>query len=431
MPLKMDRSEMARNQGKSIPRLVFTSRMLVALLMGFSCGLPLLLTISVLQAWMKEEGVDLTVIGLMALVGLPYTIKFLWAPLLDRFTLPLLGRRRGWMLTAQLFLMLSIVGLGFTDPANHPWMVAFAAFMVTFFSASQDIVVDAYRREDLSDEELGLGSSLYINGYRVGMLLASGGGLILADHVPFSIVYMVMAGCLIPGVATTLIAPEPASPAGAPKTMREAVLDPLTEYFSRHDALWMLAFVLFYKIGDTMAAAMTIPFYLDIGFSKTEIGAVVKLFGFWATIAGSLIGGVMMFRLGIHRALWVFGVLQAASTACFAVLARIGHSVPALSGVIGFENLSGGMGTAAYAAFMASITNRKFTATQYALLTSLMGIPRVMASAPTGFLAKIMGWEGFFIACTLIAIPGMLLLLKFAPWHAREDSNAVASDMGE
>ncbi|MBW1789476.1 MAG: AmpG family muropeptide MFS transporter, partial [Deltaproteobacteria bacterium] len=410
---------MARNQGKSIPRLVFTSRMLVALLMGFSCGLPLLLTISVLQAWMKEEGVDLTVIGLMALVGLPYTIKFLWAPLLDRFTLPLLGRRRGWMLTAQLFLMLAIVGLGLTDPANHPWMVAFAAFMVTFFSASQDIVVDAYRREDLSDEELGLGSSLYINGYRVGMLLASGGGLILADHVPFSIVYMVMAGCLIPGVVTTLIAPEPASPAGAPKTMREAVLDPLTEYFSRRDALWILAFVLFYKIGDTMAAAMTIPFYLDIGFSKTEIGAVVKLFGFWATIAGSLIGGVMMFRLGIHRALWVFGVLQAASTACFAVLARIGHSVPALSGVIGFENLSGGMGTAAYAAFMASITNRKFTATQYALLTSLMGVPRVMASAPTGFLAKIMGWEGFFIACTLIAIPGMLLLLKFAPWHAR------------
>jgi len=382
--------------------------MLVALLMGFSCGLPLLLTISVLQAWMKEEGVDLTVIGLMALVGLPYTIKFLWAPLLDRFTLPLLGRRRGWMLTAQLFLMLAIVGLGLTDPANHPWMVAFAAFMVTFFSASQDIVVDAYRREDLSDEELGLGSSLYINGYRVGMLLASGGGLILADHVPFSIVYMVMAGCLIPGVVTTLIAPEPASPAGAPKTMREAVLDPLTEYFSRRDALWILAFVLFYKIGDTMAAAMTIPFYLDIGFSKTEIGAVVKLFGFWATIAGSLIGGVMMFRLGIHRAF-----------ACFAVLARIGHSVPALSGVIGFENLSGGMGTAAYAAFMASITNRKFTATQYALLTSLMGVPRVMASAPTGFLAKIMGWEGFFIACTLIAIPGMLLLLKFAPWHAR------------
>ncbi|MBW1816394.1 MAG: AmpG family muropeptide MFS transporter [Deltaproteobacteria bacterium] len=412
---------MARNQGKSIPRLVFTSRMLVALLMGFSCGLPLLLTISVLQAWMKEEGVDLTVIGLMALVGLPYTIKFLWAPLLDRFTLPLLGRRRGWMLTAQLFLMLAIVGLGLTDPANHPWMVAFAAFMVTFFSASQDIVVDAYRREDLSDEELGLGSSLYINGYRVGMLLASGGGLILADHVPFSIVYMVMAGCLIPGVVTTLIAPEPASPAGAPKTMREAVLDPLTEYFSRRDALWILAFVLFYKIGDTMAAAMTIPFYLDIGFSKTEIGAVVKLFGFWATIAGSLIGGVMMFRLGIHRALWVFGVLQAASTACFAVLARIGHSVPALSGVIGFENLSGGMGTAAYAAFMASITNRKFTATQYALLTSLMGVPRVMASAPTGFLAKIMGWEGFFIACTLIAIPGMLLLLKFAPWHARKN----------
>jgi PAT family beta-lactamase induction signal transducer AmpG len=427
----MGQSKTARKQGNALLKLILTSRMLVALVMGFSCGLPLMLTMTVLQAWMTEAGVDLTVIGLMILVGLPYTVKFLWAPFLDRFTLPFLGRRRGWLLTAQVSLMLSIVGLGFTDPANVPWMVAFAAFLVTFFSASQDIVVDAYRREDLSDEELGLGSSLYMNGYRMGMLLASGGGLILADHVPFSVVYMVMAGCLLPGVITTLLAPEPINPAGTPGSMREAVLDPLTDYFSRPNALWILAFILFYKIGDTMASAMTTPFYLDIGFSKTQIGAVVKLFGFWATVTGSLLGGVMMFRLGIYRALWIFGVLQAASTACFAVLARIGPSVPALSAVIGFENLSGGMGTAAYAAFMASITNKKFTATQYALLTSLMGVPRVVASAPTGFLAKTMGWEGFFIACTLIAAPGMLLLLKFAPWDARDDSNAVASDVGE
>jgi PAT family beta-lactamase induction signal transducer AmpG len=247
--------------------------------------------------------------------------------------------------------------------------------------------------------------------------------------VPFSVVYLVMAGCLLPGVLTTLVAPEPANPAGVPRSLREAVLDPLTEYFSRRGALWILAFVLFYKIGDTMASAMSTPFYLDIGFSKTEIGAVVKLFGFWATIAGSLAGGLMMFRLGIHRALWVFGVLQAASTACFALLARIGYSVPALSGVIAFENLSSGMGTAAYAAFMASITNKKFTATQYALLTSLMGIPRVIASAPTGFMAKYLGWEAFFLACTLIAVPGMLLLAKFASW--RPVSDAVAPDMGE
>lgn len=390
--------------------------MLVTLLMGFACGLPLLLTITLLQAWMKEEGVDLTVIGLMALVGLPYTLKFLWAPFLDRFTLPFLGRRRGWLLIAQVALLLAIAGLGFTQPRENPWMLAFVAFLVTFFSASQDIVVDAYRREDLPDEELGLGSSLYVNGYRVGMLLASGGGLILADHMPFSMVYLIMAACMLPGILTTIFAHEPELTAGTPKTMKEAVFDPLAEYFSRNGALYILAFILLYKIGDTMASAMTIPFYLDIGFSKTEIGTVVKLFGFWATIAGSLIGGTIMLRLGIKRSLWYFGFLQAVSTAGFAVLARIGHSVPALSAVIAFENLSSGMGTAAYVAFMASITNKRFTATQYALLSSLMGIPRVLASAPTGFLAKNIGWEGFFILCTLIAIPGMLLLLKFKRW---------------
>ena len=399
--------------------------MLVALIMGYACGLPLLLTITVLQAWMKEEGVDLTVIGMMALVGLPYTLKFLWAPVMDRFTLSFLGRRRGWMLIAQLALILSIGGLGFTDPVRNPWVVAFAAFLVTFFSASQDIVVDAYRREDFPDEELGLASSVYINGYRVGMLLASGGGLIMADHMTFSMVYLIMAACMLPGVITTLLAHEPEITVRTPVNIKEAVIDPLVDYFSRRGALWVLAFILFYKIGDTMASAMTTPFYLEIGFSKTEIGAVVKLFGFWATIAGSLIGGVLMLHLKINRSLWVFGFLQALSTACFAVLARIGHSIPVLSGVIAFENLSSGMGTAAYAAFMASITNKKFTATQYALLSSLMGVPRVLASAPTGFFAKHLGWENFFIACTLIAIPGMLILLKFAPWNPEKGTKSA------
>ncbi len=401
-------------------RVICSGRMLVALMMGFSCGLPLLLTISVLQAWMKEEGVDLTVIGIMALVGLPYTLKFLWAPFMDRFTLPFLGRRRGWLLVAQVALIFSIAGLGSTDPGNNPWIVAFAAFLVTFFSASQDIVVDAYRREDLPDGELGLGSSLYVNGYRMGMLLASGGGLIMADYIPFSMVYLIMAACILPGVLTTLLAPEPEITLGTPKTIKEAISDPLVEYFKSQGALWILAFILFYKMGDTMASAMTMPFYLDMGFSKTEIGTIVKLFGFWATIAGALIGGVLMLRLGINRSLWVFGFLQAISTACFALLARIGHSVPALSGVIAFENLSSGMGTAAYMAFMASITNKRFTAIHYALLTSLMGVPRVLASAPTGFFAKNLGWGSFFIACTLIAIPGMLLLLKFAPWNSKD-----------
>ena len=402
-----------------IIKAIFSRRMLVSFVMGFASGLPLLLTISVLQAWMKDEGVDLSVIGLMALVGLPYTLKFLWAPLFDRFTLPFLGRRKGWLLVAQITLMLSIVGLGFTNPSNNPWLVAFAAFLVTFFSASQDIVIDAYRREDLADEELGLGSSLYVNGYRLAMLLASGGGLILADVTSFRLVYLTMASCMSVGVIATLLTPEPEVPAGSPKSLKEAVVDPFKEYFSRTGALWILAFILFYKIGDTMASAMTIPFYLDIGFSKTEIGAVVKLFGFWATIAGSLAGGIFILQCGINRSLWVFGFLQAISTAGFAVLFYIGHSIPALAAVVAFENFSAGLGTSAFVAFMASLTNKKFTATQYALLSSLMGVPRVFASAPTGFMVEAMGWSGFFIFCALIAIPGMLLLLKFAPWRQK------------
>jgi PAT family beta-lactamase induction signal transducer AmpG len=303
-------------------------------------------------------------------------------------------------------------------------MMVAAAILVAFFSASQDIVIDAYRREDLPDEELGLGSSMYIYGYRLGMLLASGGGLILADHMPFSRVYLIMAACMLPGVLTTLLTPEPKVSVGTPRTMKDAVVDPLLEYFNRSNALWILIFILLYKIGDTMASAITTPFYLDIGFSKTDIGAVVKVFGTGATLAGAFVGGIILLKLGINRSLWIFGVLQALSTACFAILARVGYSIPALSCVIAFENLSSGMGTAAFVAFMASITNKKFTATQYALLTSLMGVPRVLAAAPTGFLAKNIGWEFFFISCALFAIPGMLLLLKFAPWNSKSTAEA-------
>lgn len=402
----------------SILKTLLSRRMIVALIMGYASGLPLELTGFVLKTWMREEGVNLSVIGLFALVGLPYTLKFLQAPLLDRFSLKAFGRRRGWMAIFQSALILSIFGLGQTTPGQSPGMVALAAFLVTLFSASQDIVIDAYRREDLSDEELGLGSSLYIAGYRIGMLLAAGGGLILADHIPYSMVYALMALCLAPGLITTLLTTEPPTPFGTPKTLGEALTQPFVEYFSRPNAIWMLAFILLYKIGDTMASSMTAPFYVDLQFSKTQVGTLVKLIGFWAIIGGSFLGGILMFRLGINKSLWIFGALQALSTAGFAVLAQIGHSIPMLAFVIGFENLTSGMGTAAYAAFMASITNKKFTATQYALLTSLMGIPRVIASSGTGFLAEAMGWTGFFAFCTLIAIPGMLILLKFAPWRS-------------
>lgn len=402
--------------------------MLVSLIMGFACGLPLLLTMSVLQARMKEDGMDLAVIGLINLVQIPYTWKFLWAPFLDRFIPPFLGRRKGWLAIAQLALILAIAGLGFSDPVNHfEWMV-FTAICVAFFSATQDIVVDAYRREDLSDEELGLGSSFYIYGYRMGTLLASGGGLIMADYISWFNVYLIMCLCMLPAVITTLLAPEPQLVEGSPKTLKDAVVQPLVDYFNKKHAFWILIFILFYKIGDTMAGAMTMPFYLEIGFTKTQIGAVVKIFGTWAVIAGAIFGGVIMLRLGIYRSLWIFGVLQALSTACFAILARTGKHVGVLSGVIAFENISSGMGTAAFAAFMASITNKKFTATQYALLTSLMAFPRVLASAPTGFLAEHVGWESFFIVCTLIAIPGLLMLFKFGSWQSKPSPAHVSSE---
>ncbi len=414
-----------RAENHQFIRAMFSWQMLVAFLMGFACGVPLLLTGSVLQAWMTEEGVDLAVIGLFTLVGLPYTLKFLWAPLLDRFTLPWLGRRRGWLLSAQLLLMASIIWLGFSNPSANPWLVAFISVLVTFFSASQDIVVDAFRREDLKDEALGLGSSLYVNGYRLGMLLAGSGGLILADFFSYQTVYLLLALTLLVGVVTTLSVREPAVAAGTPRTLREAVIQPFVEYFSRPEALLILLFILFYKVGDSMAAAMTTPFYLDMGYSKTEIGTVAKLFGFWATIIGGVLGGVMILRLGINRSLWLFGFLQAISTAFIALLVWTGHDLAWLAAVIAFENLAGGMGTAAFVAFMASLTNKRFTATQYALLSSLMGVPRVLASAPTGLMAEVMGWAPFFIACSLMALPGLMLLQRFAPWRSLQPAQAV------
>jgi MFS transporter, PAT family, beta-lactamase induction signal transducer AmpG len=404
---------------------VFSRRMVVSFAMGVFCGLPLLLTMGVLQAWMTEAKVDLTWVGMITLVQIPYSWKFLWAPVMDRYALPLLGRRRGWLLIAQVLLAVSIVALGFSDPAHAPVAMVVSAMLVAFFSATQDVVVDAYRREDLADAELGLGSSLYVYGYRIGMWAASGGALILADHMPFSRVYLLMAAGMLPGLAVTLLAPEPKVDAAPPRTMREAMWNPLADFFGREGVARVLAFILLYKVGDTLAAAIATPFYLELGFSKSEIGAVVKLFGSWATIAGAILGGVLMLKLGIRRSLWVFGVLQAVSTAGFAVLARAGASLPALAGVIGFESVTGGMGTSAFVAFMASLTNRRFTATQYALLTGIMGLPRVLASAPTGFAAKHMGWEAFFIACTLAAVPGLMLLPRIAPWGAAAPAAAV------
>lgn len=397
-------------------RTLLTRRMLTSFAMGFACGLPLLLTIGVLQAWMRDVGIDLSVIGLMALTQLPYSLKFLWAPLFDRFTLPFLGRRRGWLLVSQLALIGAIALLALTRPEINPWTVAWAALLVTFTSATQDILVDAYRREDLAEEELGLGSSLYVGGYRLGTLFASGGGLFLADHMPFRSVYLIMAAAMSIGVLATLFSPEPDKPLGTPHSFRESVIEPFAEFLRRRDAWLILAFILFYKLGDTMASVMSIPFFLDLGFSKTEVAAIYKVFGFSMTMTGLFVGGLVILRIGISRSLWVFGFLQMISTAGFAVLARLGDSLSGLTAVIAFENLSAGMGMAAFVAFMAHLTNKRFTATQYALLTALSSVPRTAASAPTGYLVEWTSWSTFFIFCTLIAIPGLLMLAKFAPW---------------
>jgi len=310
--------------------------------------------------------------------------------------------------------------LGLADPALSLPGVTLAAFLVAFFSASQDIVIDAYRRESLADDEQGLGASLYVNGYRIGLLLSSGGGLILADFIPFQAVYAVMAAAMLPGLITTLFCVEPAVPMGTPRTLRDAVVQPFVEYFSRQDAVLILLFVLLYKVGEMMASQMTTPFYLELGFSKTEIGTIVKLFGFWATVIGGLLGGVLMLRLGMYRSLWLFGVLQAIGLLGFVILARLGHSLPGLALAITSENLFSGMATTAYVAFMATLTNKKFTATQYALLSSLMGIPRVIVNTPTGYLAEWLGWEGFFLFCMAATVPGLWLLTRFRSWMEAE-----------
>ena len=390
---------------------IFSGRMLIALLMGFASGLPLLLIGSVLQAWLKDGGVDLQSIGLFSLVGLPYTLKFLWAPLFDRYALPFLGRRRGWLLVLQIGVAASLFVLSFAQPTpQHLLPISIAALLVAFLSASQDIVIDAYRRESLAEAELGLGSALYVNGYRVGLLLAGGGGLILADATSFATMYRFMAGFALAATLVTVFAPETPLPEGRPRTLMEAVFLPFRDYFTRDGAWLALAFILLYKLGDTMASALTTPFYLDLGYTKTEIGAVVKLFGFWATILGATLGGVWILRIGTNRALWLFGLGQMLSTLGFAVLAGLQPSIPALAAVVALENFTAGLGTAAFVGFMASLTDKRFTATQYALLSSLMGVPRVLAAAPTGWLAAWLGWAGFFVLCALIAIPGLVLL---------------------
>jgi PAT family beta-lactamase induction signal transducer AmpG len=403
-------------------------RIFFVLLLGFSSGIPLALTGSTLQAWMASEGVDLAVIGVFSLVGLPYAVKYLWAPVMDRFIPPFLGRRRGWMLVTQAALVLAVTAMAFSSPSVAPGFLAVLSLLVAFFSASQDIVVDAWRTEVLAPEELGPGAGVHILGYRVAMLTSGAVALILADRMPWRLVYLLMAGSLAVGIAASLLAPEPEIAGKPPRTLKEAVVDPFLEFFARPGAILILLFVVFYKLDVVMAMALTTPFLLELGFTKTDIGAVTKGLGMVATIAGSLAGGAVVARTGMKASLWIFGILQSVSTLSFFALARLGHHYPMMVAAIGIENLCSGMGTAAYAAFLMSLCDKRFTATQYALLTSLMAVTRVFAGAPTGVFVKAYGWETYFLVSALAAIPGLLLLLRYDRWTGGGRPSALAGD---
>jgi PAT family beta-lactamase induction signal transducer AmpG len=394
--------------------------MLICIFTGFSSGLPLYILVSLLPAWLRSEGVNLKAIGLFALINLPFTWKFLWAPFFDRY-IPPLGRRRGWLIISQSLLLISIPIFGAFNPALDIWTIAYLATIVAFFSASQDIVLDAYRRELLIDNELGLGNAVHVNAYKIAGLIPGSLSLILADHMAWSGVFVITALFMSPGILMTLFVKEPALKAGAPRTLRAAVIEPFKEFIGRNglkSALLILAFIFLYKLGDSMATALATPFYLDMGFSKTEIGLIAKNAGLWPSVIGGLLGGVWMFKLGINRALWLFGAVQMLAILGFAWLATVGHSLLWLAVVIGLEAFGVGLGTAAFVAYIAQTTHPLYTATQFALFTSLAAVPRTFANAATGYMVENLGWFKFFILCFMLAIPGMLMLIKVAPWNA-------------
>ena len=404
-------------------------RMLICVFTGFSSGLPLYLLLNLLPAWLRTEGVDLKTIGFFALIQLPYTWKFLWSPLLDRYALPLLGRRRGWMLITQLVLLVAIPLFGALHPRGDIWSIVALSTIVAFFSASQDIVLDAFRREILPDPELGLGTSIHVNAYRISSLVPGALALILADRMPWSSVYLVTALFMLPGIAMTIAVAEPLLVKGRPRTLREAVIEPFHEFVMRsgwREALVVLLFIFLYKLGDSMATALATPFYLDMGFTMTDIGVIAKNAGLWASVVGALLGGLWMVKIGINRGLWLFGAVQLVSILGFAWLAHV-HQPDRLllAFVIAFEALGVGLGTAAFTAFIARTTDPRYTATQYALFTSLAAVPRTVVNASTGWIVERTGWFDFYLLCALLALPGMALLFRVAPW--RENGDAVTS----
>lgn len=404
----------------SYKEAILNRRMLICVFTGFTSGLPLYILIQLVPAWLRTEGVGLAEIGFFTLIGLPYTWKFLWSPIMDRYTLPFLGRRRGWMLVTQLALMGSIAAIGFLKPQFSIWAIAYLAAVIAFFSASQDIVLDAYRRELLADQELGLGNAIHIQAYRLSGLVPGSLALVLADHMPWNAVFIVVAAFMLIGILMVLSIKEPVRDPQAPRTIKEAVIEPFREFLGRQgvgSALFVLAFLFFYKLGDNMATALQTPFFIDVGFTLSEIGVVAKFASLTAVIVGGLVGGLVMVVLSINRALWLFGIVQIVSILGFAALAVVGPNLWMLGFAVAFEYLGVGLGAAALTAYIARSTNKAFAATQFALFTALAATPRTLAGATTGVIVEHAGWFNFFMICVVLAVPGMLLLFKVAPWH--------------
>lgn len=422
----------------SLKEALLNKRMLICIFNGFTSGLPLYFLVQLIPAWLRSEQVDLKTIGFFSLVLLPFSFKYLWAPLLDRFIPPFLGRRRGWMLLSQVLLFLFIAAVGIFDPKIDIQMILYIGLAIGFFSATQDIVLDAYRRELLPDNELGLGNSFYANAYRISGFIPGGLGLILADYMDWSLVFLIIAAFMLVGIIHTLMIKELDEDIEPPKSLKEAVVGPFNDFFKRDGfktGLLILFFIFFYKFGDVVATALITPFYLDVGFSKTVIGTVAKVVGLWAMVIGGFLGGLMMFRIGINKALWVFGVVQMLSILGFAALNEIGPSVWALGVVVAFEYLGAGLGSAALMAYIAKCTNKNFTGTQLALLSSFFSIPKSFSGILAGLLIEGVadgdgifysifgtmegvGYTNFFLICTALALPGMILLKWVAPWKA-------------
>jgi len=392
---------------------VFTNRRIAAvLLLGFASGLPLALTAGTLQAWLAVENVDITTIGLFTLAGQPYIYKFLWAPFMDRFVPPIFGRRRGWILIAQLGLLATIAFMGTLSPRETPWLLGGTALVVAFLSASQDVVIDAYRTDVLHETERGAGAAISVMGYRIAMLVSGGLALVLADQVlGWSGMYFLMASLMVIGMVATWFAPEPEDAGRAPATLGAAFVEPLREFLTRNGAWLLLLLIVLYKLGDAFAGTLTTAFLIrGVGFSATDVGAINKALGLAATITGALVGGAWMAGLGLYRALMIFGVLQALTNLGFMALAMAGKSYSLMVAAVAAENMCGGMGTAAFVALLMSLCNHRFSATQYALLSALAAVGRVYVGPASGYLVAALGWAPFFFFTFLIALPGLWLL---------------------